>query len=266
MNLDYKSKEPIDIDLSKFGINNQYCTWHDIDHPMHRMPHFEKVFAYYWDDYHFDKWIQPGMTCIDIGAHIGDTAVPMMVASQGTVLAIEPNPHMLPFLQKNCEANSHFGRFVIATEAVTNRISDTLIFGDHNNAMINGGIVDSDWDTGTAAMVKGMTGTTMQVGGMPFMDICQKYLTKEEIDQIGFVKIDTEGHDIAIIENMRDFLIENKPVLLTEWFFGYSKSDSEKLFKAIEDAGYVPHNPETMELANVNQRCEDLLCIHQDNL
>jgi len=266
MNIDYKLKDPINLELSAYGLADKICTWYDFVHPLHRMPPFDQVFSSYWNDYHFKTWIQPGMTCIDVGAHIGDTAIPMAAACQATVLAIEPNTYMLPFLEKNCEANSHLGKFIIATEAVTNTHSDDLVFGDHNNAMINGGIIDSSWDTGTASKVKGMTGNTLSIKGMPFMDICKKYLNKDEIDCIGFVKIDTEGHDIAIIQNMRDFLIAQKPVLLTEWFFGYSQSDSEKLFKAIEDAGYVPHNPETLELANLNQRCEDLLCIHQDNL
>lgn len=266
MSIEFKLKDPIKLDLSSHGINDKTCTWYDFEHPLHRMPPIEKVFSYYWNDYHYGIWIQPGMTCIDIGAHIGDTALPMMVASRATVLAVEPNPHMLPFLQKNCEANQEFGRFVIATEAVSDEYSENLVFGDHNNAMINGGILDESWDAGTASIVKGMTGNTLTITGMPFMDICQKYLTNEEIDRIGFIKIDTEGHDIAIIQNMRDFLIKQKPVLLTEWFFGYSESDSKKLFAVIAEAGYIPHNPETMEVANLGQRCEDLLCIHQDNL
>ncbi len=266
MNLDYKSKDPVDLDLSNFGVDNLHCTWHDIEHPMHRMPSFEKVFSYYWNDCHYGKWIKPGMTCVDIGAHIGDTAIPMMVASRATVLAIEPNVYMLPFLEKNCQANSHLGRFVIATEAVTNEPSDSLIFGDHNNAMINGGILDTTWDAGTAATVKGMTGNTITVKGLTFADVCQKYLSPEEIDRIGFIKTDTEGHDIEIIRSMTDFLIEKKPVLFTEWFFGYSQADSKRLFDAIRDADYVPHNPATMELANLDSRCEDLVCIHRDHL
>jgi FkbM family methyltransferase len=266
MSLDYKLKDPIELDLSPYGLTNSTCTWYDFEHPLHRLPPFEQVFSSYWNDYHYGIWIRPGMTCVDIGAHIGDTALPMMVACQATVLAIEPNTYMLPFLEKNCEANKDFGRFVIATEAVTNEVTDDLIFGDHNNAMINGGILDKSWDAGTASTVRGMTGNTLQVKGLPFMDICQKYLTQDEVDCIGFIKIDTEGHDIAIIENMRDFLIKQKPVLLTEWFFGYSTADSKKLFDAIHAAGYVAHNPITMELADLNNRCDDLLCIHKDNL
>jgi FkbM family methyltransferase len=266
MNIDYKLKDPVQVDLSKFGLEDTHCVWYDFEHSMHRMPPFDQVFSGYWNDYHFGTWIQPGMTCVDIGAHIGDTAIPMAAASGATVLAIEPNTYMLPFLEKNCEANKHLGKFVIATEAVTDTHADDLIFSDHNNAMVNGGILDATWDAGTASTVRGMTGQTLTVKGMPFIDICKKYLSQQEIDAIGFIKIDTEGHDIAIIQNMRDFLIKHKPVLLTEWFFGYSNTDSKKLFAAIESAGYVPHRPDTMEIASINNRCEDLLCIHRDNL
>jgi FkbM family methyltransferase len=266
MNTDYKLKEPVDVDLSLYGFDNEICTWYDFEHSLHRMPPFGQVFNSYWNEYHYGKWIKPGMTCVDIGAHIGDTALPMMVASRGTILAIEPNPYMLPFLEKNCEANKHLGKFVIATEAVTSETRNNLTFGDHNNAMINGGIIDDTWDPGTAAKVGGMTGKTITITGMPFIDICNKYLSKKEIENIGFIKIDTEGHDIEIIRTMCDFLSKNKPVLLTEWFFGYSANDSQKLFNAIAAAGYIPHNPKTMEPASLDNHIEDLLCIHQDNL
>jgi len=265
MNTDYRLKDPVELDLAQFGVEEN-CTWYDFEHPLHRMPPFEQVFSSYWNDYHYGKWIKPDMTCVDIGAHIGDTALPMMAACRATVLAVEPNIHMLPFLRKNCDANSHLGKFVIATEAVTNGEARDLVFADHNNAMINGGILDENWDAGTAATVKGMTGNTITIAGLTFVELCKKYLTDEEISKIGFVKIDTEGHDIEIIRGMQDFLYEHKPVLLTEWFFGYSAVDSQKLFDAINDAGYVAHYPDTMEPADFNRKSEDLVCIHKDNL
>lgn len=266
MNIDYKLKEAVNLNLEQYGIKDKHCTWYDFEHPLHKMPPFEQVFSAYWNDYHYGKWIKPGMTCVDIGAHIGDTALPMMVACGSVVLAIEPNMYMIPFLEKNCEANSHLGKFIIATEAVTKESTDNLVFGDHNNDMINGGIIDPNWDSGTAFTVKGMTGQTISIKGLAFNDICKKYLSDKEIENIGFIKTDTEGHDIEIIASMQDFLTNIKPVLLTEWFFGYSKADSERLFNVIYDAGYVPHYPETMEEADLNQRSEDLLCIHKDNL
>lgn len=264
MNNEYKLKNPMTLDLTPYGVETN-CKWYDFEHPLHRMPPFEQVFSSYWNDYHYGKWIKPGMTCVDIGAHIGDTALPMVAACRATVLVVEPNTYMLPFLQKNCEANSHLGKLIIATEAVTSSATE-LTFGDHNNAMINGGIIDNNWDSSTAATVRGMTGQTITVQGLSFTDICEKYLSKEEIANIGFIKTDTEGYDIEIIRSMRNFLETQKPVLLTEWFFGYSKADSQRLFNVIYEAGYVPHYPETMEVANLTHRSEDLLCIHKDNL
>lgn len=265
MNTEYKLKEKVSLNLSQYGFE-ETCHWYDFEHPMHKMPPFKKLFSSYWNDYHYGKWIRPGMTCIDIGAHIGDTAIPMMVACKATVLAIEPNIYMLPFLEKNCEANSHLGKFIIASEAVAKEKSEDLLFGDHNNSMINGGIINNNWDSGTAYNVSRMTGQTMPIKGLPFDDICKKYLSDKEINAIGFVKTDTEGYDIDIIEGMSDFLEAQRPILLTEWFFGYSQADSERLFNVIYAAGYVPHYPETLEIADLNRRSEDLLCIHKDHL
>ena len=95
-----------------------------------------------------------------------------------------------------------------------------------------------------------------------------KYLTKDDIDKIGFIKTDTEGHDIEIIRNSRDILLKYKPVLFTEWFDAYGLDDDKKLFETIEDCGYVAFNPETMEEIDPIRRpkTSDLLCLHKDNL
>ena len=94
-----------------------------------------------------------------------------------------------------------------------------------------------------------------------------QYLTKDQQDAIGFIKTDTEGHDIEIIASSRDVLLKYKPVLFTEWFESYSPWASKKLFETIEDCGYVPFNPETMaEVDPTSRTCEDLLCLHKDNI
>ena len=206
------------------------------------------------------------MTCIDIGGHSGDTAIPMMTQCQATVLTVEPNPVILPYLQFNCAVNSHLGKFVVATEAVTNQNADGLVFKDHQNAMCNGGLVGETWDAETTQRIAGMSGESITVSGMTLQDMCNKYLTAEEIDKIGFVKTDTEGHDIEIIRSSRDFLIKHKPVLFTEWFVAYSAGDTAELFRVIDEAGYVAFYPETMEPADPSVRSEDLVCIHRDNL
>jgi len=246
--------------------DGESCFWFEMDHPRERVPDFQTIFDYYIVKNHWATWIKPGMTVIDIGGHSGDTAIPMMTQCRATVLTVEPNPVILPYLQFNCAANKHLGKFVVATQAVTNQTASGLTFKDHQNAMCNGGLVNEKWDAETAARVAGMSGDSITVDGMTLEEMCNQYLTKEEIANIGFVKTDTEGHDIEIIRSSKDFLQKHKPVLFTEWFVAYSAADTIELFKAIEDAGYQAFNPETMQPADPSIRSEDLICIHKDNL
>lgn len=254
------------LDLTDYGWADKQCSWCEMDHQFERVPDFKTIFDYYIVKNHWSTWIKPGMTCIDIGGHSGDTAIPMMTQCRSTVLTVEPNPVILPYLKFNCAINSHLGKFVIASEAVTNQNTDNLTFKDHQNGMCNGGLVGETWDAETTRRVAGMSGESITVSGMTLESMCEKYLTPEEIANIGFIKTDTEGHDIEIIRNSRDFLIKHKPVLFTEWFAQYSAADTAELFKVIEEAGYVAFYPETMQPADQAVMSNDLVCIHKSNL
>jgi len=255
------------LELDEYGHSNDYCTWLEMNHQFSHSPDFKTIFDYYAVKNHWATWIRPGMTCIDIGGHSGDTAIPMMVYSRGTVLTVEPNPVIRPYLKLNCELNSHLGgRFVVAEEAVTNQNVDGLVFKDHQNGMCNGGLVGETWDAETQSRVAGMSGNSITVNGLTLETMLDRYLTSDEIANIGFIKTDTEGHDIEIIRNIRDILVKYKPVLFTEWFAQFSAADTAELFQVINDAGYVAFNPETMEKADPAIRTDDLVCLHQDNL
>jgi FkbM family methyltransferase len=264
-NLPLKSAQLLELD--SYGHANDHCIWLEMKHQFDHSPDYKKQFDYYTQQNHWATWIKPGMTCIDIGGHSGDTAIPMMVYSRGTVLTVEPNPTIRPYLELNCKMNSHLGgRFVVATEAVTNKNANGLVFKDHQNGMCNGGLLGETWDAETQSRVAGMNGNSITVDGLTLETMLNKYLTADEIEKIGFIKTDTEGHDIEIIRNIRDILVKYKPVLFTEWFTHYSAADTAELFQVINEAGYVAFNPQTMEEADPDRRSEDLVCLHQDNL
>jgi FkbM family methyltransferase len=246
--------------------DGENCYWFEMDHPREKVPDFKTIYDYYIEKNYWKLWIKPGMTCIDIGGHSGDTAIPMMSQCRATVLSVEPNPVISPYLEFNCSVNSHLGRFVIAHEAVTNKTADNLTFKDHQNSMCNGGLVGETWDAETAARVAGMSGDSITVSGMTLEDMCKKYLSPDEIANIGFIKTDTEGHDIEIIRSSRDILVKYKPVLFTEWFVAYSQADTDELFRVIDQAGYVAFYPDTMKEADPSVRSEDLICLHRDNI
>jgi hypothetical protein len=114
--------------------------------------------------------------------------------------------------------------------------------------------------------MRGMTGNRITVPGLTLEHLCAKYLSEEEISNIGFIKTDTEGHDCSILESSQDFLDRIKPVIFTEWFFAYTDVESQKLFDVIKDIGYLPFYPGTLEPATVDRRSEDLVLIHHTQL
>tara|TARA_B110000977_G_C10813151_1_gene391115 strand:- start:193 stop:684 length:492 start_codon:yes stop_codon:yes gene_type:complete len=162
--------------------------------------------------------------------------------------------------------NDHLATMIPVMDAVSSSNEAMVTFGDHQNMMCNGGIVKQA-DLGTQQNIDKKTGDTIQVSTMTLETMLNQHLTKEQQDAIGFIKTDTEGHDIEIIASSRDILLKYKPVLFTEWFSSYSPWASKKLFETIEDCGYVAFNPETMAEVDPSTRtCEDLLCLHKDNL
>tara|TARA_R110000803_G_scaffold136277_1_gene203262 strand:- start:153 stop:953 length:801 start_codon:yes stop_codon:yes gene_type:complete len=266
MQLDFGLKKCYRLSLEDYGYPGDVCYWLRMDHFKDGSPEWQVLFEYYMRQQHWDKWITPGMTCIDIGGHSGDTAVPMAVLSRGTVLSSEPNPTIYPYLEMNCRMNDHLATMIPVMDAVSSSNEAMVTFGDHQNMMCNGGIVKQA-DLGTQQNIDKKTGDTIQVSTMTLETMLNQHLTKEQQDAIGFIKTDTEGHDIEIIASSRDILLKYKPVLFTEWFSSYSPWASKKLFETIEDCGYVAFNPETMAEVDPSTRtCEDLLCLHKDNL
>ena len=65
--------------------------------------------------------LKDGDFCVDIGAHTGDTVLPMALATgtTGCVLALEPNPFVYHVLEKNARANTHVANIRTIMAAAT---------------------------------------------------------------------------------------------------------------------------------------------------
>jgi len=242
------------------GVDAAY--WFEMDHTGESPRSLLTIFDQYLNQYGWDKFIKPGMTCIDIGGHSGDTAVPMQYLARATVLSVEPNPLIKQYLDFCCNMNAHLGRFITAEEAVTTENCSAVEILDHNNAMCNGGRIDPAWTPELQARMRGLSGGKITVPGLTLEHLCAKYLSEAEIQKIGFIKTDTEGHDCSILESSASFLERLKPIIFTEWFFAYTDVESRKLFDVIKDIGYLPFYPGTLEPATVDRRSEDLVLIH----
>lgn len=247
-------------------IADTSCFWFEMDRPEESPRELLSIFDLYLNQYNWDKFITPGMTVVDIGGHSGDTAIPMQFLSRSTVLSIEPNPAIKEYLDFACRMNSHLGKFVTAGEAVTIEDCAEVEILDHCNALCNGGLVDPTWSAELQQRMRNMSTAKVTVPGLKLENLLNKYLTEEEIANIGFIKTDTEGHDVSILESSADLLDKLRPVIFTEWFFAYTDVESRRMFDVIEQIGYKPFYPTTLTPATIDQRSDDLVLIHTSQI
>jgi len=263
--------ETIDIQngrrVFRLTLPNADVTYFDTDHPAsHGGNSYLEHFSFFLADNNWHRFIQPGSTVIDIGAHTGDTIIPMQYLAQGTVLAIEPIPSNKQVLDMNAEANKHLGKFITAAEAVTtDNIAEIEIF-DHNNGLLNGGIIDDSWSNELQRRMGQISTQSIKVEGLTLASICKKYLSDVEIDNISFIKTDTEGHDVSILDSSREFIDRIRPVIFMEWFANYTHAENQHQFDIIEQIGYLAFDPKTLEPAKIDQVIPDLILIHKSKI
>lgn len=233
--------------------------WFEMDHKFEGHRLFSDTMDIYLNQYNWSKLLVPGSTVIDIGGHSGDTAIPMGAMTGGTVLTVECNPTIRPWLEFACEMNRHLAKYIVAPEAVTTEDNITVTFSDHGNNMCNGGLVDHAWGIGPGT-------NSIQVPGIKLETLCRKYLTDSEIANIDLIKIDTEGHDFLILDSSREFIDSIRPKLFVEWFAGFNEARAHAMFDIVNSMGYVAYYPKTFELARPDQPSEDLLLIHKSKI
>ena len=250
----------------KVDVGDTSCYWFEPEHPGEGHRTLLDVFDMYLNDFQWDKFITPGSTVVDIGGHSGDTAVPMQLLARGTVLAVEPNPTIKPYLDMTCIANGHLGKFVTAGEAVTTEDTDSVTILDHCNALCNGGLIDPSWSPELQQRMTKMGRDSITVPGLTLQHLCEKHLSADEIAKISFIKTDTEGHDVSILESSLDFIDTIRPVIFIEWFFAFTDVESQHMFDIIASMNYLPFYPLTLKPATINERSDDLVLIHKSKV
>ena len=142
----------------------------------------------------------PARVSLDIGADVGEFSIAMLSRSR-SVIAFEPRPAQAKALAAMFEAAG----VSISVEAVG--LSDTPGFvemrvpeSDPGRSTIDGANTLADEDGRQVHTIK----------------IPVQRLDDLRLDDIGFVKIDVEGHELAVLRGGADTLRRNRPVLLVE--------------------------------------------------
>lgn len=208
-------------DITKWDlVGVRYAQWL---HPCEGKKTFTPEGLAYWQ-----KLIHSGDVCLDIGAHTGDTALYMSLAAgpSGLVIAVEPNPQVLPILRANASLNSHIAPIIVHPYAVTETPGEfTFHYSDAH--LCNGGYASSL----ACGVEGGMHRYPLKVTGKTIGDI---WPTR----RVGFLKIDTEGYDKEILKFSRSFILRDKPVIKTEVFPDLNTEERAQLYDALESCGY----------------------------
>ncbi|WP_276368571.1 FkbM family methyltransferase [Chryseolinea sp. H1M3-3] len=218
----------------------------------------------------YRKLARPGAMIIDIGAHTGDTSVPMALAvgKQGLVVALEPNKFVYKILEKNAALNRDYTNIKALCFAATKEDGD-FVFNYSDASFNNGGFLSE------IHVKNHHHDYTLNVQGKNV----ERYLLthfRDQLEKLDLLKIDAEGYDKEILKTIPEILKQYKPNLMVECYKRLDENERHELYDIIHDHGYNLYylenfeetgNKILVEKKNMTDRKHfEMLAIHQDRL
>jgi FkbM family methyltransferase len=192
--------------------------------------------------------IDPGRDAIDIGANVGlfTLLLANLVAPVGRVLAIEPTEGALAYLYRNVERNHQSDRVVIFEGAVADR---------RGTATINVIAGMEEYSSIGSMVHPAIAGKEHRPLSVPCETV--DHLTERFALRPGFIKIDTEGSEYAVLVGCRRTIEEHRPVILCEaWpeaLVAASGGVPGAVAGLLESHGYVVSEPARRAILAVPQ-------------
>jgi FkbM family methyltransferase len=198
------------------------------------------------------QFVSPGDFVIDVGAHSGDTAVPIALAAGqgGCTLALEPNPHVFKVLAANAALNRDKTNIVARCCAATKTDGD-FVFHYSDAAFCNGGFRSQQrW-----RFYRRKHALTIQ--GRNLLALLQTDFA-DWLPKLSYIKVDAEGYDRAILTSILALIREQRPVIRTEVYRKLLAGERHELFDLLADAGYRIHKfrNDTEPLGEILQRSD----------
>lgn len=186
-----------------------------------------------------DKFVSPGSTAIDIGANCGvyTFKLSQLVGEKGRVLAFEPSASIFSALKQNASGSTNIfchqiGLSSEAKEGVTLWIP--LLFGKIPDPALAG--IDAPSIAYASFMNRWAFGLFhSQPTAMPVKKeiIATQPLDAfiDQINNLSFIKIDVEGHEVEVLKGATQILAQKRPVVQFESFFLSEKEKADWFLK-----------------------------------
>jgi FkbM family methyltransferase len=181
------------------------------------------------------RFVRAGDFVIDVGAHTGDTTVPLALAAgpTGCTLALEPNPHVFKILAANAALNRDKTHIVPQCFAATER-DGKFVFHYSDASFCNGGFKSQQrWWFYRRRHPLAVDGRNLlRVLEIEFAD---------RLPQLSYLKVDAEGYDRAIHASLLPIIERRRPVIRTEVFRKLTAPERFALHDLLTEAGYRLH-------------------------
>lgn len=142
----------------------------------------------------------PHRVSVDIGADVGEFTIAMLGSSR-SVIAFEPRPAQARDLASMFDAVGA----AVRVEAVA--LSD-------KPGTMTMRVVESE--PGRSTIDTDNELSDVNGGEVHGIDVPVKRLDDLQLDQVGLIKIDVEGHELAVLRGAADTLARNRPAVLAE--------------------------------------------------
>jgi FkbM family methyltransferase len=206
-------------------ININYAQW------LHPSESNKKILTNEVDAY--KRVISKGDFCIDIGAHSGDSTIPMAIASgkEGCVLALEPNPFVYHVLEKNIRLNRQHTNIKSIMAAATTELNHGFMDFEYSTNFCNGGKHEN------ISFFSHGHSFTLNV----FCLNLEKELQNDFPDylpKLKFIKLDAEGYDLFILKSIKNIISRYRPLVKAEVFKDTDKKYRLNLLKFFKHHKY----------------------------
>ena len=177
---------------------------------------FEKFIVTY-----IKHFINPTKNIIDLGANIGTHSIIYSNYTKGTIYSFEPQKLVFDILQKNIELNN-----------CKNIITYNFGSSNVNNIFYMNACYDYKDNQGSFCIDKTLDETTG-------LKIECKIIDDLNIQNVGYIKIDVEGHEYEALLGMSKILLRDKPTMMIE--IHDSCETKEDTFLFLTKIGYTKY-------------------------
>lgn len=222
--------------------------------------HSYKHKGYWYHGRHREQWmmetfarlIGPGDTVIDVGGHIGYTALWFcQLVGSGKVYVFEPGPNNLPYLKRNIQDHENIALFTLGL----GNVAATQVLHVENLTGMNNTCVE---DSPIYAQNAAFNGLAAKTEAVPIEVVRFDDFVREQGLHPNFIKIDVEGFEAEVLEGMRETLHATRPMLMVE-----VTRKRDAVWEIFREAGYALFRDDLRRLANTDELRGNMFCLHE---